>query len=73
MSNPSEVHEHFKKGENVMGDKIEFNEYRSAEYWTAFWARRMRRAFLLEKIAPYLIALGIIMAFLVVGYIEKAL
>ncbi len=54
-------------------DVIKFNEYRSAEYWTAFWSRRMRRAFLMEKIAPYLIALGTIMAFLVVGYIEKAL
>ncbi len=52
---------------------IEFNEYRSAEYWTAFWARRMRRAFVMEKIAPYLIVLGTIMAFLVVGYMERAL
>lgn len=52
---------------------IEFNEYRSAEYWTAFWARRMRRAFFIEKVAPYLIVLGTIMAFLVVGYIERAL
>lgn len=54
-------------------DVIKFNEYRSAEYWTAFWARRMRRAFLIEKVAPYLIVLGTLMAFLVVGYIERAL
>lgn len=54
-------------------ETVEFNEYRSAEYWTAFWARRMRRAFLMEKIAPYLIVLGTLMAFLVVGYIERAL
>ena len=52
---------------------IKFNEYRGAEYWTAFWARRMRRAFLMEKIAPCLIVLGTLMAFLVVGYIERAL
>lgn len=73
MSNPSEVHEHFKKGENVMGEKIEFNEYRSAEYWTDFWARRMRRAFVMEKLAPYLIVLGTAVAFLAIGYMESAL
>jgi hypothetical protein len=54
-------------------ENIEFNEYRSAEYWTAFWARRMRRAFVMEKIAPYLIVLGTIAAFLAVGYMERAL
>lgn len=54
-------------------DNIEFNEYRSAEYWTAFWSRRMRRAFVLEKLAPYLLVLGIVVAFLTVGYMESAL
>mgnify|MGYP003290258578 CR=1 FL=1 len=54
-------------------ENIEFNEYRSAEYWTAFWARRMRRAFVMEKIAPYLIVLGTVAAFLAVGYMEHAL
>jgi hypothetical protein len=54
-------------------ETVEFNEYRSAEYWTAFWSRRMRRAFVLEKLAPYLLVLGIVVAFLVIGYMESAL
>lgn len=54
-------------------ENIEFNEYRSAEYWTDFWARRMRRAFVMEKLAPYLIVLGTAVAFLVVGYMESSL
>ena len=54
-------------------DVIKFNEYRSAEYWTAYWTRRMRRAFVMEKLAPYLIVLGTIAAFLAVGYMERAL
>lgn len=54
-------------------EKIEFNEYRNAEYWTAYWARRMRRAFVMEKLAPYLIVLGTVVAFLAVGYMERAL
>jgi hypothetical protein len=33
----------------------------------------MRRAFVMEKIAPYLIVLGIVVAFLVIGYMERAL
>ena len=54
-------------------ENIEFNEYRSAEYWTAYWARRARMAFVMEKIAPYLIVLGTVAAFLAVGYMERAL
>lgn len=54
-------------------ENIEFNEYRSAEYWTAYWARRARRAFVMEKIAPYLIVLVTVAAFLAVGYMERAL
>ena len=54
-------------------DNIEINEFRSAEYWTACWKRRMRRAFVLNKMAPYMIVLGIIAAFIAVGYIESAL
>ena len=54
-------------------DNIEFNEFRSAEYWTACRKRRMRRAFVLNKMAPYMIVLGIIAAFIAVGYIESAL
>lgn len=54
-------------------DIVYFNEYRSAEYWTAYWARRARRAFVMEKIAPYLIVLGTVAAFLAVGYMERAL
>lgn len=54
-------------------DNIEFNEFRSAEYWTACWKRRMRRAFVLNKMAPYLIVIGTVAAFIAVGYIESAL
>lgn len=54
-------------------DNIEFNEFRSAEYWTACWKRRMRRAFVLNKLAPYLIVLGTVAAFIAFGYIESAL
>ena len=54
-------------------ETVEFNEYRSAEYWTAYWARRTRRAFVLDKLAPYLIVLGTVVAFLVIGYMESAL
>lgn len=54
-------------------ENIEFNEYRSAEYWTAYWARRARRAFVMEKLAPYIIVLGTVVAFLVIGYMERAL
>jgi hypothetical protein len=54
-------------------ETVEFNEFRSAEYWTAYWTRRMRRAFVLEKLAPYLLVLGIVVAFLVIGYMESAL
>lgn len=54
-------------------DNIEFNEYRSAEYWTAYWARRTRRALVMEKLAPYLIVLGTVVAFIAVGYMEIAL
>lgn len=54
-------------------DSIEFNEYRSAEFWTEFWARRVRREYILEKLAPYLIVLGTVVAFIVIGYIDGAL
>lgn len=54
-------------------ETVEFNEFRSAEYWTAYWTRRMRRVFVMEKLAPYLIVLGIVVAFLAVGYMESAL
>lgn len=54
-------------------ETVEFNEFRSAEYWTAYWARRTRRAFVLDKLAPYLLVLGIVAAFLFIGYMESAL
>jgi hypothetical protein len=54
-------------------ETVEFNEFRSAEYWTAYWTRRMRRVFVMEKLAPYLIVLGTVAAFLAVGYMERAL
>ena len=73
MSNPSEVHEHFKKGENVMGDKIEFNEYRSAEWNARRWEKRMRRQLVMEKVMPFGIVVGTLVAFLILGYIEVGL
>lgn len=54
-------------------DNIEFNEFRSAEYWTACWKRRTRRALVMEKLAPYLIVLGTVVAFIAVGNMESAL
>lgn len=51
-------------------DNIEFNEFRSAEYWTACWKRR---ASVLNKMAPYMIVLGTVAAFIAVGYMEIAL
>lgn len=54
-------------------DNIEFNEFHNAEYWTALWTRRMRRAFVLNKIAPYFIVLGTFAAFIAVVYMEIAL
>lgn len=54
-------------------DNIEFNEFRSADYWTACWKRRMRRASVLNKMAPYMIVLGTIAAFIAVGYMEIAM
>lgn len=54
-------------------DNIEINEFRSAEYWTACWERRMRRAFVMGKLAPYAIVIGTVAAFIAIGYIESAL
>lgn len=54
-------------------DNININEYRSAEFWTRYWARRVRREFILEKLAPYMIVLGTVVAFLAIGYMESAL
>lgn len=51
-------------------DNIEFNEFRSEEYWTACWKRR---SCVLNKMAPYLIVLGTVAAFIAIGYIESAL
>lgn len=54
-------------------ENIQFNEYRSAEFWTAYWARRTRMALVKEKLAPYLVVLGAVVAFLAIGYMESAL
>lgn len=52
-----------------MNDKIEFNEYKTPEYWLK---RRARRAFI-EAVAPAGIVIGTLVAFLVLGYIEVGL
>ena len=54
-------------------ENIEFNEFHSAEYWTDLWARRMRRAFVLDKLAPYIIVVGAMFAFLAMGVMECGL
>lgn len=49
-----------------MNEKIEFNEYRTPEYWLK---RRARRA-MIENLAPFAIVIGTLVAFLILGYIE---
>lgn len=50
-------------------ENIEFNEYKTPEYWLK---RRARRAFI-EAVAPAAICVGMLLAFLIVGYIEVGL
>lgn len=52
-----------------MNEKIEFNEYQTPEYWMK---RRARRAFL-EHLAPAAIVIAMLVAFLILGYIEVCL
>lgn len=47
-----------------------FNEYHDAEFWANVRARKARRDYIIEKLAPYLIVLGSAAAFLTIGYIE---
>lgn len=47
-------------------DNVEFNEYRSARWWTA----RMHREWLLDRIAPFGIAVGMVLAFAIIGTME---
>lgn len=54
-------------------DSIEFNEYHDAEFWENVRARKARREYIMEKLAPYLIVLGTVVAFIVIGYMESAL
>lgn len=50
-------------------DNIEFNEYRSAKWWTEQALRRQ----LIDKLAPFGIVAGAIIAFCMVGLVEFAL
>lgn len=50
-------------------DNIEFNEYKTPEYWLK---RRARRA-IIENLAPFGIVVGTLLAFLILGYIEVGL
>lgn len=52
---------------------VEFNEYHDAEFWENVRARKARREYIMEKLAPYLIVLGTVVAFLAIGYMESAL
>jgi hypothetical protein len=81
MATPSEIHEHFKKGEREMNefikenapdgvhDNIEFNEYRNPEYWMK---RRMRRAFM-ENVVPALIVVLTFVAYVIIAAIDGTL
>lgn len=70
MATPSEIHNHFKKGEKDMNDKVvTFKEYQSPEYWMK---RRARRAFI-ENVGPVLIVLLTAAAYGVIGYLQGCL
>lgn len=56
-----------------MNEKIEFNEYHDAEFWANVRARKARRDYILEKLAPYIIVVGAMFAFLAMGVMESAL
>ena len=53
-----------------MGDKIEFNEYRSAEWNARRWEKRMRRQLVMEKVMPFAIVAATVAAFAILGYVE---
>lgn len=50
-------------------ENIEFNEYKTPEYWMK---RRASRAFI-DAVAPAGIVVGTLLAFLILGYIEVGL
>lgn len=52
---------------------VEFNEYHDAEFWENVRARKARRESILEKLAPYIIVVGAMFAFLAMGVMESAL
>ncbi|MBR2060133.1 MAG: hypothetical protein IKB97_06000 [Bacteroidaceae bacterium] len=54
-------------------DNINFNEYRSAEYRANVRARKARRDYIMEKLAPYIIVVGAMFAFLAIGVMECGL
>ena len=63
----------FIKGANApdgIHDNIEFSEFRSAKWNARRWEKRMRRQLVIEKLMPYAIVTGTLVAFLVLGYIE---
>jgi hypothetical protein len=59
----------FIKGVNApdgIHDNIEFNEYKTPEYWLK---RRARRAFW-NHVAPVGICVGMFLAFVIMGFID---
>lgn len=54
-------------------DSIEFNEYHDAEFWANVRARKARREYIMEKLAPYIIVVGAMFAFLAIGVMECGL
>lgn len=54
-------------------DSIEFNEYHDAEFWANVRARKARRDYIMEKLAPYIIVVCAMFAFLAMGVMECGL
>ena len=52
---------------------VEFNEYHDAEFWENVRARKARREYIMEKLAPYIIVVGAMLAFLAMGVMECGL
>lgn len=50
-----------------------FNEYHDAEFWENARARKARRDYIIEKLAPYIIVVGAMFAFLAMGVMECGL
>lgn len=47
-------------------DNIEFNEYRSAKWWS----EQRHREWLMERLMPFAIVAGALIGFCIVGFVE---